>query len=52
MPPCSARDRTHFLMMGQAETAEDIPPIGVAMLIYACTGKTHLHAYRTLSYIA
>jgi predicted dehydrogenase len=37
--------------VGRAETAGDVPEIGVGMLGYAFMGKAHANAYRKLSYM-
>ena len=40
-----------FSTMGRADSAEEIPPIGVGMLGYAFMGKAHSNAYKTLRYM-
>jgi predicted dehydrogenase len=40
-----------FMTMGQAESAEQVRPIGVGMLGYAFMGKAHSNAYKTLAYM-
>ncbi len=37
--------------VGRAETAGDVPEIGIGMLGYAFMGKAHANAYRKLSYM-
>ncbi|HYW23072.1 MAG TPA: Gfo/Idh/MocA family oxidoreductase [Terriglobales bacterium] len=40
-----------FVTMGSAESAGDIPEIGVGMLGYAFMGKAHSNAYRKIAYM-
>ena len=40
-----------FVTMGQAEAAEEIPPIGIGMLGYSFMGKAHSNALKKIAYM-